>query len=69
MSDKDYNIIDAALDAASGKLELADKETVEKRRNICNGCEANVAEICTACGCIIPAKIRLAKSSCPMELW
>jgi len=72
MSDKkDYNIIDAAKDLVTGNLELSDTETIVKRNTICDGCEAKdkLANMCTACGCFLPAKVRIKKSTCPWEKW
>ena len=68
---KNYNIIDVIKDAITGNLEFADQETIDNRRSICNGCEArnHTLDVCTACGCVISAKIRLKESQCPMELW
>lgn len=64
-----YNIFDAAKDLVTGNLKFASNKVVELRAELCRTCEVNVANICTACGCVIPAKIKLAESSCPMELW
>ena len=65
-----YNAFNAAKDLITGKLQVADEETVKQRREICDGCEVrNKLDICTACGCVLSAKIRLSQSSCPMELW
>lgn len=66
-----YNLFDAAKDLVTGNLEIADPETVIKRTEICDGCEVqNTAlKVCTACGCFLPAKVRLKESTCPMELW
>ena len=68
---KGYNILDAIKDAVTGNLEFADDETIAKRRALCDSCEVRneLVDICTACGCFIPAKIRLTESECPMELW
>lgn len=64
-----YNIFDAAKDLVTGKLEYAGGEEELKRLDICKPCDANVAGMCTACGCLIAAKVKLAKSECPMEMW
>lgn len=66
-----YSIWDAMKDLASGKLRLASRATRTNRRNICNTCEVRNVKLntCTACGCYIPAKTALSKSTCPMELW
>lgn len=66
-----YNLIDAAKNLVTGNLEIATDEVIIKRNAICDACEAknHLANVCTACGCFLPAKVRLAKSSCPMEKW
>lgn len=64
-----YNILNVAKDIITCKLEYASDEDVLARADICRTCDANMKGLCTACGCIIAAKIKLAKSECPMELW
>jgi hypothetical protein len=66
-----YTIVDAVGDALTGNLHLAQSEDVKHRRTICDTCDARlpVVDICSACGCVIAAKIRLQDSHCPMELW
>lgn len=70
MAKKQFTIFQAAKDLITGKLEFASPETVKDRMDICNGCEVqNSIGMCTACGCLLVAKTRLAESTCPMELW
>lgn len=71
MKKSKYTILDAAKDLVTGNLNIASDTTVAEREKICNGCEVQnfTTKICTACGCFIPAKVRLADASCPMELW
>ena len=66
-----YNAFDAMKDLVVGDLEVADKETVATRIGICNTCEMcnSTLDLCTICGCYIPAKVRLAKATCPIENW
>jgi len=66
-----YNIINVIKDAVTGNLKFASREIIADRRSICNNCEVRneVIDVCTACGCFLPTKIRLTKSACPMELW
>lgn len=66
-----YGILDVVKDAIVGDLEFVSQEIADERMAICNGCDVqNVAlKTCTACGCFLPAKVRLQKSACPMELW
>jgi len=64
-----YNILDVAKDFLKGDLEYAGGEEELKRLDLCNSCDAAAAGFCTACGCVIKAKVKLAKSECPMGLW
>lgn len=64
-----YNIIDVAKDFIKGDLEYASKEDAAHRLSICKSCDANIAGMCSCCGCVIKAKVKMAKSECPMELW
>jgi hypothetical protein len=48
---------------------VTDKETQEKRKQICSDCEKRKLGICTKCGCIIEMKIRWEISSCPIGKW
>jgi hypothetical protein len=66
-----YNILDVLKDFFTGKLRLADKATRLSRLASCHICEARdkSTNTCTACGCFIPAKARLEKSECPMDIW
>lgn len=64
-----YNIIDVAKDVLSGQLEYAGGAVELHRLDICRACDAKLAGVCTACGCIVATKVKLAKSECPMGLW
>ena len=65
-----YNIFDATKDALTGNLKFASDEIAQTRMDICNKCDAkNDLNICTACGCFLPAKTKLANAECPMNLW
>lgn len=71
MDNKQYSIIDVAKDLITGNLKMADADTVHKRRQTCDACEARNAtiDVCTVCGCPLVLKIKLQESTCPMELW
>lgn len=66
-----YTIIDVLKDLVTGKLKFAARSVREDRQTLCDDCEVRDVKknVCTACGCWLPAKVRLAKSKCPMELW
>lgn len=57
--------------ALRGGLRFADKKTIDGRKNLCYNCEIRNEKLntCTACGCFIPAKIRLKDEQCPLEKW
>lgn len=67
----DYNIFNVAKDLVTGKLEFVEAKVADERMDICNQCEVQntMTKMCTACGCFLPAKVRLKESTCPMELW
>ena len=52
-------------------VAVMDAQTVEKRANICDACDIRhgFLPICTECGCVIPAKIRLENQKCPIGKW
>jgi hypothetical protein len=54
-----------------GRLKFADDRTRISRLATCFTCEARNAKLntCTVCGCYLPAKTRLEKSECPMDMW
>ena len=66
-----YNIFHAAWDFLKGDLKFAPKSLAVERLAICNTCEMRnpTLKTCTICGCVISLKVKLKKSSCPMELW
>jgi hypothetical protein len=66
-----YNIIDVVKDIVTGKLEFASVSDAKQRYQICKQCEVRnkTLNVCTICGCFLPAKTVLKKSSCPMGQW
>ena len=66
-----YTIIDAIKDFFKGQLRFASKKVIEIRKAECYSCEVRDPKknVCTACGCYIPWKVKLEKSECPMEKW
>jgi hypothetical protein len=56
-------------------FKLVDKETLEKRLDICKGCEfwdqsgfVGTGK-CKKCGCSTQAKLRMDTSKCPIDKW
>lgn len=66
-----YGVLRAVFDFITDPNSVADEYVVAWRREICDGCEVRneTTDICTACGCFLPAKIRMKRSECPMQLW
>jgi hypothetical protein len=52
-------------------FNIAPLAVAKERRDICNECFAKHETVnkCTICGCYLPAKTRLASSSCPIDNW
>lgn len=50
-------------------IGVASPEALYERITACASCENNLLGICKKCGCIIQAKIRIANTSCPINLW
>lgn len=50
-------------------IDLASSSGLYQRLKACAACEHNALGICKKCGCIIQAKIRIAKSRCPLGFW
>lgn len=46
------------------------KELAEERYSICKSCPRLTGlKICSICNCIMPIKVKLAKTSCPAGKW
>ena len=50
-------------------IDAADAETMDKRKNICLGCEKYNFGVCTDCGCFCAAKVKLTSEKCPIGKW
>lgn len=50
-------------------LSGENKELLAVREQICNSCNWYVANICTRCGCLGPAKMSNPNSKCPIKKW
>jgi hypothetical protein len=44
---------------------------VQKRLDICDACDKYQKKIyrCAECGCIVPLKVRVKKTECPLDKW
>ncbi|MDB4314423.1 DUF6171 family protein [bacterium] len=69
LTQKAKNLGKEAKNWAKSGFQMADKETEEARLEICNGCEFFKNGKCSACGCYMKAKAKLATSYCPKGLW
>jgi hypothetical protein len=45
------------------------KEIKEYRKAICDGCPKKKLNLCTLCGCFLPAKQIVSSFSCPEDRW
>ena len=50
-------------------LDSTAEPFAQRRIAICRSCQHYTMYICSQCGCFMPAKTRLAGSSCPIGLW
>ena len=52
------------------KIVFINKKDAEHKKNICLSCDSAINKtICSECGCIIPLKIQLTGSKCPLGKW
>ncbi len=68
---KRYGLIQIVSDVVHNRLDIADDRIAQDRRAICGSCKTRNAalNLCTACGCHIPAKTKLALATCPQGQW
>ena len=51
--------------------EKTSEQISQDRLNICLSCDRliNLTKQCRECGCIMPAKVKLEKATCPLNKW
>lgn len=51
--------------------EKINEQTAERRLDICLSCDKliKLTKQCRECGCIMPAKVKLEKATCPLGKW
>ena len=49
--------------------ELSTMSIVEERLSICNSCIKKKLNICLECFCVIPLKVRINGTACPLNKW
>ena len=59
----------ADLETNMKPSEISDKDLVEERNLICNKCDRKKFQMCLECLCLIPLKIRLRFTKCPIGKW
>jgi hypothetical protein len=59
------------LDLFNPKQPRSDRELIEHRLNICNGCVKLDKRLmkCRMCGCFMQLKSTLLQASCPLGKW
>jgi hypothetical protein len=61
---------DAMVVQIAAGFPIVDKDTAEKRAEICSSCEyLKDDSICGQCGCFLKIKIPLGTSECPIKKW
>lgn len=69
------SVATSAFNWAKSGFALAPEAEVERRMEICKPCNQydaagfGGAGRCLNCGCMIPAKLRLATERCPLAKW
>ena len=49
---------------------FASDEKAGERMNLCTKCDKfNSLGLCTECGCVMVAKVKIETSSCPLKKW
>lgn len=71
MMSNNYSIFDVVKDIATGNVDISSSDLSAKRIKICEECPERdpTFSVCKQCGCLIPAKVRFSKSSCPLGKW
>jgi len=60
----------AATKFVASGLKILPKEISNERLAICKGCSfLGKHNICSSCGCFVPAKVKLPHEECPEGLW
>jgi hypothetical protein len=52
-------------------VQKAGAEEASRRYDICLSCDKliKLTKQCRECGCIMPAKVKLEKATCPLNKW
>lgn len=68
---KKFNIIDAALETASGEVNNVSSEEFNRRLSICRNCDEllPVVEMCKVCKCLVNKKAEFAYAECDLGKW
>jgi hypothetical protein len=58
-------------DMLNPNIERASEEEAERRYSICKACPEliSLTNQCKQCGCIMSAKTKLLKATCPLKKW
>jgi len=59
----------AGLLKAELGIDACNPDTILERRRVCESCEHYDFGLCTECGCILAAKVKLKSENCPLEKW
>ena len=65
-----YGLIDFVKDKVTGNVEYVEPEVAQARLDICNVCpDLSMLRACKHCGCFMDAKVKYARSECPIGKW
>ena len=73
--DEPHNVIKRIAHGAIGLtkatlgIERSDDATIAARYALCMACDRHAIGLCTACGCLCAAKVRVAGEACPEGKW
>lgn len=71
LAQKAKNFSGAMKQAAKDGFKVVDQQEVERRKEICNGCEffKPKTNTCAKCGCALVLKNKLQSAHCPIGKW
>ena len=63
--------VDTVKTVAAGNSATLNEQEVNKRKAICDGCDAfnKAQQRCTKCGCYMAVKTYLRAATCPLGKW
>ena len=63
------NFTKAIAEHVTDGAKTVDRETLERRLEVCSLCEQRTEDRCAACGCYLAEKASWRSSECPLGKW